>query len=158
MNAFGALANEPISIINVSCSNNGLAPTRRQAIIWTNVGHLLTHICVPRPQWLYRSQFTADRCSENCVYCQTAFPITVSVTFDILSEISQDDYRWSVPHVVRVPLLHLDLTSRCSVKHIQTEAIPTYFVYVFKRAHVCVSMTRDTNEAIVDIEIVSPSP
>ena len=33
-------------------SDNGLAPARRQAIIWTNVVSLLTHICVTRTQWV----------------------------------------------------------------------------------------------------------
>ena len=32
-------------------SDNGLAPNRRQAIIWTNVGMLYGHISVARPQW-----------------------------------------------------------------------------------------------------------
>ena len=33
-------------------SDNGLAPTRRQAIIWTNDVRSSTHICVTRPQWV----------------------------------------------------------------------------------------------------------
>ena len=35
-------------------SDNGLAPARWQAIIWTN-NSLLTHICVARPQWVDRN-------------------------------------------------------------------------------------------------------
>ena len=31
---------------------NGLAPTRRQAIVWTSDVFLVTHICVTRPQWI----------------------------------------------------------------------------------------------------------
>ena len=33
-------------------SDNGFAPSRRQAIIWTNDVGLLTHICLTRPQWV----------------------------------------------------------------------------------------------------------
>ena len=33
-------------------SDNGLSPTRWQAIIWSNDGHCLTHICVNWSQWL----------------------------------------------------------------------------------------------------------
>ena len=33
-------------------SDNGLVPTRKEAIIWTNVLSLVTHICVTQPQWL----------------------------------------------------------------------------------------------------------
>ena len=34
--------------------DNGLAPSRRQTIIWANDGscNLLTHLCVTRPQWV----------------------------------------------------------------------------------------------------------
>ena len=38
--------------LTIFSSNNGLAPTRRQAIIWSNDGRLLRHICVTHSQWL----------------------------------------------------------------------------------------------------------
>ena len=33
-------------------SDNGLALARQQAIIWTNDGRLLMHICITQPQWV----------------------------------------------------------------------------------------------------------
>ena len=40
----------PINNIPTIGSDNGFS--RRQAIIWTNVSYLMTHICVTRPQWV----------------------------------------------------------------------------------------------------------
>ena len=43
---------EEVNYLQISIgSDNGLLPIRRQTIIWTNVGFLLTHICVTLPQW-----------------------------------------------------------------------------------------------------------
>ena len=33
-------------------SDNGLAPNRRQTIIWSNVGMFYWHICITQPQWV----------------------------------------------------------------------------------------------------------
>ena len=57
--------------------DSGLAPARRQAIIGTNDGYLLTHIRVTRPQWvkqtmaylwrrLYRNYITYIQCLKVC--------------------------------------------------------------------------------------------
>ena len=37
-------------------SDNGLATTRRQAIIWTNDCISYWHICLTRPQWVHTSE------------------------------------------------------------------------------------------------------
>ena len=44
-----SLSNEPYFSIG---SDNGLAPARRQAIIWTNYGYFVAHIGVARPLWV----------------------------------------------------------------------------------------------------------
>ena len=42
--------------------DNSLAPTRLQAIIWTNDGYLIMYICVTWPQWVR----VISRCLSRC--------------------------------------------------------------------------------------------
>ena len=57
-----------------------MAPTRRQAIIWTNDVKLPTHMCVTRPQWveypcvdikMYMCHCLTRKCGYTCIQ---AFP------------------------------------------------------------------------------------
>ena len=57
-------------IIFQRCSDNGLTPTSRQAIIWPMVVSLMMHICVTQPQWVIGNFMAISRQSQG-VYRMT---------------------------------------------------------------------------------------
>ena len=62
-----------IELIEVTIvSDNGLAPNRRQAIVWTNDDHLLAHIITTPSHWV---QYPEQEVDERSLVLQRYFDI-----------------------------------------------------------------------------------
>ena len=80
-------SNQQYSIIG---SDNGFAPTGQQAVIWTNDGKLLTHICVTWPQWVkslmisFWPNFSENDmcvCKRDLIFSTYRYPIGYTFVF-----------------------------------------------------------------------------
>ena len=63
-----------------------MAPTRRQAIVWTNDGLFTDHICVTAPQWVNMNYiFSPQKCKFSNQVTKTRFRLQLRVTTGTLT-------------------------------------------------------------------------
>ena len=144
MSHWGRVRHICVTKITIIGSDNGLAPIRRQAIIWTNAGIMLFWTLRNKLQWNFNQNpyiFNQENAFENAVWKMEAICLGLNVLFRQTKKTNQCRWshnlrRWQRYDVSQINNIRNSFTTNCFASDLVCVKTITYFVWSQFQSHI----------------------